>query len=162
MLRILDHAAVRTGTADSRIGFATEGGGAWKIWDRFLILDGKKAYHLGNVCQTCSFLFQRLHGANASINTEGAVEALASGVRTISDPVVAQLGAGLPADDYVACLSATMLQLVFPRAPDDYFVKEQLALWGTNPFWNLPHDPRVPYYRAGKQTLEVGGSCIIL
>jgi hypothetical protein len=98
--RILDRAAIKTGTADSRIGFATEGGG-WKIWDRILTVDGKKVYHLGNICQTCQFLFERLDGANTSVNIESAVDALATGVHSISDPVVAQLGTGLPDDDYL-------------------------------------------------------------
>jgi len=101
MLRILDRAAINAGTTDSRISFATEGGGAWKVWDRFLTVDGKKAYHLGNVCQTCQFLFERLDGANTSVNIESAVDALAAGVRAIAEPVVAQVAAGLN-DDYLA------------------------------------------------------------
>jgi len=144
------------GTADSRIGFATEGGGAWKVWDRFLTVDGKKVYHLGNICQTCQFLFERLDGANTSVNIESAVDALAAGVRTIADPVVAELAAGLPKDDYLVCLSEATPQLVVPGQPDDYFVNEQVALWGINQFWNLPHDPRVPYYRAGEMNLGNG------
>ena len=43
-----------------------------------------------------------------------------------------------------------------PGQPDDYFVNEQVALWGTNHFWNLPHDPRVPYYRAGEADIGSG------
>jgi hypothetical protein len=156
MLRILDRVAMNAGTAESRIGFATEGGGAWKVWDRFLTVDGKKVYHLGNICQTCEFLFERLDGANTSVNIESAVDALAAGVQAISDPVVAQLGAGLPTDDYLVCMSEAMLQLVVPGHPDDYFVNEQVALWGINQFWNLPHDPRVPYYRAGEMNLGNG------
>ena len=156
MLRILDWAAMKVCTTDSRIGFATEGGGAWKIWDRFLTVDGKKAYHLGNICQTCQFLFERLDGANTAVNIESAVDALAAGVRTIADPVVAELAAGMPNDDYLVCLSEAMPQLVIPGQPDDYFANEQLALWGIDQFWNLPHDPRVPYYRAGEANLGNG------
>ncbi|HTT22294.1 MAG TPA: hypothetical protein VMG82_25425 [Candidatus Sulfotelmatobacter sp.] len=156
MLQIIDRAAITTGTTNSRIGFATEGGGAHKIWDRYLTVDGKRAYHLGNICQTCRFLFERLDGANKSINIDSAVDALASGIRGISDPTVAQLGMGLPSDDYVVCLSETTLQLVLPGQQDDYFVKEQTALWGIDGFWDLPHDPRVPYYRAGEVSLRKG------
>jgi hypothetical protein len=156
MLKIIDQAAMQTGTTNSRIGFATEGSGAWKVWDRYLTVDGKRAYHLGNIHQTCEFLFERLDGARTSINVENTAEALASGIRAISDPVVAQVGAGLPGDDYVACLSEAMLQLVRPGQPDDYFVKEQTALWGTDRFWDLPHDPRVSYYRAGEASLGNG------
>src|SRR5580698_2653852 len=82
--------------------------------------------------------------------------ALTAGVRTIADPVVAELVAGLPNDDYLVCLSEATPQLVIPGQPDDYFVNEQVALWGINQFWNLPHDPRVPYYRAGEMNLGNG------
>ena len=51
----------------SCIAFQSEGGGAWKIWDRYIALDGKRAFHIGNV-GTCSFLFERLGGASRSID----------------------------------------------------------------------------------------------
>ncbi|KAA6461810.1 hypothetical protein DYQ86_09150 [Acidobacteria bacterium AB60] len=144
------------GTHDSRLGFTSEGSEYWKKWDRFLTIDGKKAYHIGNICQTCNFFFERLGGANTSINVESAVETLALGVRTISDPVVAQIANCLPQDDYLVCLSEAVPNLVFPGHAGDYFVKEQVALWGIDPFYNLPHDPRVPYYRAGEKNLGSG------
>ena len=147
---------MNAGAADSRIGFATEGLGAWKVWDRFLTVDGKKVYHLGNICQTCQFLFERLDGANTSVNIETAADALAAGVQTVADPVVAQLAAGLPNDDYLVCLSEATPELVIPGQRDDYFVNEQVALWGIDQFWNLPHDPRVQYYRAGDVNLGSG------
>jgi len=45
---------------------------------------------------------------------------------------------------------------LIPGHPDDYFVNEQVALWGIDQSWNLPHDPRVPYYRAGEMNLGNG------
>jgi hypothetical protein len=156
MLQIIDRAAMKAGTDNSRIGFATAGGGTWEVWDRYLTVDGKRAYHLGNVCQTCRFLFERLDGANTSVNVENTAGALLSGIRAVSDPAVSQVGAGLPGDEYMVCLSEAMLQLVRPGQQNDYFMKEQTALWGPDRFWGLPHDPRVPYYRAGEVNLEKG------
>jgi hypothetical protein len=156
MLKIIDQVAMKAGTTSSRIGFARQGNGSWKVWDRYLTVDGKRAYHLGNIHQTCEILFERLEGAGTSINVEGTVEALASGIRAISDPEVAHVGGGLPVDDYMVCLSEAVLQLVRPGQPNDYFVKEQTELWGTDRFWDLPHDPRVAYYRAGEVSLEKG------
>jgi len=43
--------------------------------------------------------------------------------------------------------------MVKPGEPNDYFVKEQIALWGEDTFWCLPHDPRVPYFRAGDRDM---------
>ena len=48
----------------SVLAFESTGDG----FDRFLTVKGKPAYHLGNVCGTCSFLFERLEGANQSIS----------------------------------------------------------------------------------------------
>ncbi|MGD1090847.1 MAG: hypothetical protein ABSB35_02515 [Bryobacteraceae bacterium] len=156
MLGIFSRAVIKTGTAESRIGFASEGGGSYEVWDRCLTVDGKRAYHLGNVCQTCQFLFERLDGANTSVEVDRAVDALGVGISSISDPVVAGIGTGLPTDDYIVCLSDAKLQLVRPGDQDDYFRKEQTDLWGVNAFWDLPHDPRVPCYRAGDVNLEKG------
>ena len=51
----------------SIIGFDTIGGGNWSEWDRYLTIAGKHAYHMGNICGTCQFFFERLNGANKSI-----------------------------------------------------------------------------------------------
>jgi hypothetical protein len=153
MLRILDRAAINAGTADSRIGFATEGGGAWKIWDRFLTVDGNKVYHLGNICQTCQFSFRTSGRGKYGRQYRKRSRRPRSGCTRDFRSRCAQLVAGLPNDDYLVCLSEATLQLVIPGQLDDYFVKEQVALWGIDQFWNLPHDPRVPYYRAGEANL---------
>lgn len=147
---------MQTGSDSSRIGFVTEGGDTWPVWDRYLTLDGKKAFNLGNICQTCEYLFERMDGANKSINFESTVDALATGIRSISGSAVTQIGDGLPKDNYEVCLLDATLHLVRPGDPDDYFVKELVALWGIEKFWDLPHNPRVPYYRAGEKYLEKG------
>ena len=119
-----------------------------------MAVDGKRAYHLGNICQTCQFLFQRLEGANTSVQIEGTAEALKVGVGALTELVVEQVGAGLPEGDYIVTLADVRLEQTRPGEQNDYFVKEQIALYGTDLFWDLPHDPRVPYYRAGKRTIS--------
>jgi hypothetical protein len=146
--------SITTGSDQSRVGFTTEGGGDWLVWDRYLTIDGKKAFHLGNICQTCSILFERLGGANSAVSVSEAADALRAGVKSIKDPVVDLIGLGLPTDDYTTCLVDLRLHAVRPGDNDDYFVKEQPALWGIDGFWDLPHDPRVPYYRAGETEIE--------
>ncbi len=154
---------METGAADSRIGFATDGDETWKVWDRYLTVNGKRAYHLGNVCQTCRILFERMDGANTSVTVEGVAEVLRCGVSTISDSVVKKVSMGLPTDDYLVCLADASPQLVRPGEPDDYFMKENVDLWGIEAFWDLPHDPRVPYYRVGEPAaLEKGAKLIHL
>jgi len=67
MLRILEQKLLHSSNTESRLKFETEGGGSWPIWDRFISLDGKHAYNIGNICQTCAFLFRRMGGANRSV-----------------------------------------------------------------------------------------------
>ena len=38
--------------------------------------------------------------------------------------------------------------------PTDYFVKEQIDLWGVDGFWGLPHNPMTEYYRTEKVRLD--------
>lgn len=134
------------GSAGSVLGFARTGGGR-AGWDRFLTLDGKPAYHVGNVCDTCEFFFQRLDGATHSISAEELGAALAVGTLRTDDAWLADVGALLPAGDYIPFYARTRLTLVQPGSAGDYFMEEQIATWGVEPFWQLPHDPRTEYYR---------------
>ena len=142
-----------TGCSTSRISFETQGAGAWSAWDRYLTVDGKRAYHLGNICQTCAFLFQRLDGANSSVEVENTSEALRAGVGDLRHRVVRQIGAQLPEGEYTACLTEVDLELITPGQARDFFREEQIALHGVDSFWDLPHDPRVSYYRAGERSI---------
>lgn len=121
------------------------------------MLDGKQAYSLGyGGCQTCSFLFQRLSGANHPAEIEATAEALRKGVDSLDDEVVETIGRGLPEGEYNALLCETSVTLAIPGGSNDYYQHEQVSLWGEDMFWCLPHDPRVPYFRAGDSSLEPG------
>lgn len=72
----------------SPISFQTEGGDYWKVWDRYITLDGKRAFHIGNICGTCAFLFERLSGANRSINIDAAVSKLNEGIGELDAELV--------------------------------------------------------------------------
>jgi hypothetical protein len=144
------------GSPDSRIGFATTG--TKNVWDRFISIDGKPAYHVGNVCNTCAFFFERLEGANRSISEIAAVEELASGLRSLDDHAVRLIGHHLPNGRYVACLMDIFVQLVSPGSESDYFAQEQISLWGVDGFWGMPHNPHTEYYRLGtSRTRESAG-----
>lgn len=154
-MRIFQSQTISTGAPNSRLKFEAEYG-AVGIGDRYLLIDDKRAYNLGINCQTCSLLFERLSGANQSVQIESAAEALRNGVVSLSDPVVASIGAGLPEGEYLTLLAETDLNLVIPNAKGDYFCEDQIELWGEDKFWCLPHDPRIPYFRAGD--LDIGES----
>ena len=151
MLSITEHRWLKTGSSLSRLGFEFDGG------SRYLLLDGKRAYSLGFAgCQTCSFLFERLGGANQALQVDATAEALREGVDSLDDSVVSLVGLGLPEGEYGVVLAEAPVVQVKPGATNDYFTNEQPALWGEDNFWCLPHDPRVSYFRAGDKDIGEG------
>jgi hypothetical protein len=154
-MRILGSKRLSTGSQSSRLRFESTLGPVG-IRDRYLLLDGKRAYNLGNNCQTCALLFQRLPGATESLRIEETADRLRHGIDSLDCEVVETLGRGLPEGEYLALLIEGPVNMVKPGAPEDYFAAEQIALWGEDPFYCLPHDPRVPYYRAGDCDLGQG------
>lgn len=147
MFKVCDSRWINTGNSSSRLKFETDRG------DRYLCVDEKRAYHLGFCCQTCSFLFERMSGANQAIQIEATAEALRAGITSLDEEIVRTIGAGIPEGEYCAVLAESPVTMVKPGEANDYFAKEQIALWGEDTFWCLPHDPRVPYFRAGEQDI---------
>jgi hypothetical protein len=140
----------------SVLGFATKGNASWKVWNRFITIEGKDAYHIGNICGTCAFFFQRLGGANQSLSPRGFQDQLSSGISELTDAQAALLSELLPNGDYETSLLFRVPHLVAPGSADDYFCQEQPALWGIDGFWGLPHDPRTEYYRGVDKPLGGG------
>ncbi len=140
----------------SPLGFTTKGGGSWEVWDRFITIEGKDAYHIGNICGTCSFFFQRLAGANQSLNPRDFQDQLSSGLTGLTNAQATVLSELLPDGDYEASLLFRIPRLVSPSDTEDYFCREQPALWGIDGFWGLPHDPRTMYYRGTDKPLGDG------
>ena len=154
-MRILESLLISTGSPSSRLKFEAERGSVG-IGARYLLIDGKRVYNLGSNCQTCSLLFERLPAAIRSVEIEETADTLSKGVRSLSDPILKTIGAGIPEGDYMALLGETTTRLVYPKGEGDYFCEDQIALWGEDKFWCLPHDPRVPYFRAGE--MDIGES----
>ena len=118
-----------------------------------MTVDGKPAYHIGNVCDTCSFFFERLDGANQSISPSEISNTLRQGVRHLDESVLGKIKTILPDGEYVATLLTVVPSRVFPGSANDYFTHEQVELWGIDGFWNLPHFPKTEYYRCRTKDL---------
>lgn len=130
MSTLLAVADATSTSTTSRIGFSTEGGGNWPSWDRFITLDGKKAYHIGNVCGTCEFFFERLEGANDRLSPAELSQRFKAGVTQLDEELLRTVTAALPAGLYTALLLKSVPRRVLPTKPGDYFCEEQVALWG--------------------------------
>ena len=141
---------IRISVKDSTsiLAFESTGNEHVKVWDRFLTIDGKPAYHIGNVCGTCSFLFERLEGANQSVSPSEVSENLRQGLQNIDNPLLDKIKLILPNGDYVVSLFEVNPSKVSLGSDSDYFSNEQIELWGVDGFWNLPHHPKIEYYRS--------------
>jgi hypothetical protein len=155
MTRLLDLREGIFGSRESPIGFEPDGSDA-SAWERFLTVNGVRAYYLGNFCNTCSFMFERLPDARRLDDEPVAVEALGAGLVDLADPAVQILSGLLPVGGYAVCMLETLPRLVAPGSAGDYFTHEQVALWGVDGSWGLPHYPRVEYYRAGDVDVDIG------
>lgn len=153
---LLDTSELEVKGSSSIIGFTAEGDDNWKGWDRYLTIDGKKAFHIGNICRTCSFFFERLEGANQSVSAEAIINALNKGIRKLEPSVVEALALIVPDGNYKLLLQEIRPRLVTPGERTDYFTDEQVALWGVNRFWGLPHFPKTEYYRLQTKMIKVG------
>jgi hypothetical protein len=147
MSKLVAITETKSAATESRIGFATEGGGKWAEWDRFITLDGKRAYHIGNICGTCAFFFERLPGANDKLSPTELSALLKVGLSELNGDVLRTAMAALPAGSYNALLLNCVPRLVSPSKEGDYFFEEQVELWGIDPFWGLPHYSKTEYYR---------------
>lgn len=156
MSSLIAVSTVKSSSSESRIGFATEGGGNWPAWDRFITLDGKKAYRIGNICGTCSFFFERLDGANDKVSPTELSQRFKTGLTKLEDDVLQTVAAALPAGDYIALLLQFVPKLVQPSGPGDYFCEEQVALWGVDTFYGLPHHTKTEYYRTSQIDMTDG------
>jgi hypothetical protein len=152
MSQILDSIKFQSVTANAPIAIE-HSGQSQGLFTRYLTLHDKRAYELSFSCGTCYFLFERLDGANSTVSVKELDKVLQEGITTIEGALLEHLAPIIPAGRYVVNLVDIVPQLVTPSATNDYFSREQVALWGIDPFWGLPHYPKTEYYRSLIQTI---------
>ena len=147
-MKLIQNKKIEIKSSSSSISFETTGGGSWKVWDRYISIEGKKAYHIGNICGTCNFFFERLDGANQKISQKTVIDQLANqAVHIDSDPYF-EIIKLIPVGTYLVFRLQVTPRLVTLGGADDYFANEEINTWGVDGFWGLPHNPRIPYYRS--------------
>ncbi len=147
MSRILARSSFKIECSDSVLGFEQAAGGQFPVWDRYLTVDGRRAYHIGNVCGTCAFFFERLEGANQSVSPSAVSGQLEEGLSGLDPTFLENVSKIIPAGYYQVALSTVTPKAVKLGRRADYYHSEQVRLWGIDSFWGMPHNPKINYYR---------------
>lgn len=142
-----DPTILSLGSDQSVLEFTRVGGGSWPEWDRYLVIEGKPTFRIGNICDTCPFFFERLEGGPGRISAVELVDVLNAGPLTMELKWLEAVGTLLPLGDYVPFYAQIPVRLVTPGGPGDYFAEDQPATWGTGLLWGQGQDPRTEYYR---------------
>ena len=155
MSLLLDATRIKVETSKSVVGFEQPKHGDSAGWSRYLTLEGEKAYFIGGACDTCAFLFERMGGANRNVSPTETTDLLRNGLRGLDDALVSTIGKVVPKGHYRVGLLELSTTLVTPGTKRDYFANEQTELWGMDPFWGLPYNPKTEYYRT--PSVPLGG-----
>ena len=148
MNKLLAVGESKSETRESRIDFATEGDGNFPVWYRFITVDGKRAHHLGNVCGTCPFIFQRIEDAHYGVSPQDLTDLLRTGVSKLEENVTQRVMEILPVGEYKILLLSCVPRYIAPSTQGDYFVEEQVEAWGPDTGdEGRTHDPKSEYYR---------------
>lgn len=154
MTRQLHQDNIEITNSKTIVSFDKKGGGNWKVWHRYISIDGKPAYEIGNICGTCSFYFERLEGANQSVHPIDLVEQLNEGLTSLDKKIIEKVAEIIPNGKYKVILLKVYPKLVELGANNDYFANEEIKLWGIDGFWGLPHNPKIRYYRGTDQSIK--------
>src|SRR5690606_32183098 len=154
MTRILHKDSLEIKNSRSIVSFDTKGDGPWEKWYRFISIDGKPAYEIGNICGTCSFYFERLEGANQSVHPADLIDQLNEGISILDRKTIETAAEIIPNGKY-----KVLLLTVHPKKTElgkdkDYFANEETKLWGTEGFSGMPHNPKIEYYRGTDQPIK--------
>lgn len=149
MSRLLDKLKYINTESSSIIDFSST------QWERFLTIEGEKAFELGVNCDTCGYFFERLSGANRSSMAPSEIsDRLRKGINKVDLPFVEDISNIIPVGEYITSLIEINPKIIQLGSQNDYFVKEQVDVWGIDPFWGLPHSPKIEYYRGETKVIS--------
>lgn len=147
MAQLLEIATRTVVDSQSPLAFSSTGTDSWPQWDRYLTVNGKQAYHLGNICGTCAFLFEKMEAQTAGIGVGELATRLAEGLENLDEESVDKLVQLMPVGNYILALLMLKPEKVQLNSSNDYFSVEQVENVGLDLFVGRPHDPKTDYYR---------------
>jgi hypothetical protein len=149
-MRLIAQKRLKITDSTSRLSFTTTGGGSWKVWDRFISLEGEQLFHIGNVCGTCQFFFRRvIERFVPSLDIESIRTALEAGILSL-DTTASAFSELLPDGNYIAALFEVGPRLVGAGKAQDYFTTDQLQTWRDDE----GSEPASGYYRGESRRIR--------
>jgi len=142
-MTLIDKNSVKITNSNTIIDIMADNNG----WERYITIEGEKAYYIGTTCGTCRFYFERLNGANQNISPNELSNKLRHGLDRLDNDIISIINNIMPNGEYICSLQTISPKLVELSSSEDYFTNEQIDLWGIDKFWGLPHNPKIRYYR---------------
>ena len=76
------------------------------------------------------------------------------GIKSLDKKTIEKIAEIIPNGKY-----QVLFLTVYPRETElgtesDYFVNEEVKLWGIDDFWGMPHNPKITYYRGTDQPIK--------
>ncbi len=120
------------------------------LWYAALTVSGKRIFQYGCPCGTCGITFKKIASPANRVSDAEAADLLGALDHVPSEFALRRLARILPRGTYHLAVIETLVRLVAPGAPDDYFATDVVRLFGLEaPEYEKPQDPGTPYYRLG-------------
>lgn len=151
MARLFDCKIVHSEGSNSPIEFVLHNVDGMPRWNRALSINGKATFHLGNVCETCAFFFERLSETTNQLEIGELRQGLENGMTEITASVSETLIQLMPKSDYTVVLLKVKPEQAVAGERSDYFASEdrEFEEYIVNEGDIELQDPKTDYYRVG-------------
>jgi hypothetical protein len=120
------------------------------LWYAAVTVNGERVFQYGCPCGTCGITFKKVASQTDRVSDAEAVDLLGELDHVPSEFALRRLARILPQGTYHMAVIEEPVRLIMPGAPDDYFAREVVRLFGLEPpEYEKPQDPGTPYYRLG-------------
>ncbi len=151
MARLLDSKNMHSKGSNSPLEFVLQNVDGMPRWNRALSINGEATFHLGNVCDTCAFFFERLSETNNRLEVGELRQSLENGMTEITASVSETVIQLMPVSDYTVALLKIKPEQAIAGGTSDYFASEdrQFEEYIVDEGNIDLHDPKADYYRVG-------------
>ena len=145
-MKIIEQKNIGIKNSNSELGFDTTGGTHWEVWDRFLTYKNKPLFHIGNICGTCNFFFNKKEIKIDNKFTSKQISTLLNkGIVNLKESEINGISKIIPNGNYEVLITEIQPKISFPNDRNDYFVTDLFESW--NKEYAIDSEANIPYYR---------------